>query len=104
MAKFEKTTRDIPNIDDEIKKVSKKNETKRDVKKEKNKKDNKKKNNNKKEKESFFAGVRKEVSKVVWPDKKKLVKYSIASITFIIFFAVFFYVIELIMALLEAGV
>ena len=104
MARFEKTTRDIPNIEDEIAKVSNNKETKKEVKKEKNKKDNKKKDNNKKVKESYFAGVKKEVSKVVWPDKKKLVKYSIASITFIIFFAVFFYVIELIMALLEAGV
>ena len=48
--------------------------------------------------------VKKEVSKVVWPSKKNMVKYSIAVISFILFFSVFFYVIELIMALLEVGV
>ena len=42
-----------------------------------------------------------EVSKIKWPSKKQMVKYSIATIVFVIFFAAFFYVIELIMALLK---
>ena len=44
------------------------------------------------------------MSKVKWPSKKDMVKYSIATIIFIVFFAVFFYLIDLIIALLKAGV
>lgn len=45
-------------------------------------------------KESWFKGVVSEFKKVRWPNKKEMVKYSIATILFIIFFAVFFYLIE----------
>jgi len=107
MAKFVKSERELPDIDLELAKVSKK-ETKEKKKETDKKKSNKKdKNSNKKDKSkksSYFKEVRKELSKVVWPSKKNMVKYSIAVIAFILFFSVFFYVIELIMALLEAGV
>lgn len=53
----------------------------------------------KKEKqESFFTGVRKEMKKVRWPLKKEMVKYSIATLSFIIFFALFFGLADLIIA------
>ena len=53
----------------------------------------------KKEKqESFFTGVRKEMKKLRWPLKKEMVKYSIATLSFIIFFALFFGLADLIIA------
>ena len=68
----------------------------------KDKKDNKKKNDKKQEKkspvkkESWWQGVQSEFKKVRWPSKKEMVKYSIATISFIIFFALFFSLIEVI--------
>lgn len=38
----------------------------------------------------FLVSVKKEMKKVRWPGKKEMVKYSIATITFILFFSVFF--------------
>jgi len=72
----------------EVKKVDKK------VKKEK--KD--------KKKESLFKQIKKEMSKVHFPSKKDMIKYSIATITFVIFFGIYFYVIELIMALIKSWI
>ena len=39
----------------------------------------------------FFKGVKKEISRVRWPNKKEMIKYSIATLVFILFFALFFY-------------
>ena len=49
-------------------------------------------------KESFFKGVEKEMGKVRWPLKKEMIKYSIATLSFIIFFALFFTLGDLIIA------
>ena len=38
----------------------------------------------------FFFGVKKEMSKVRFPNKKEMVTYSIATISFIVVFALFF--------------
>lgn len=54
--------------------------------------------NAKAKKESFFIGVKKEMGKVRWPLKKEMIKYSIATISFIIFFALFFTLGDLIIA------
>jgi preprotein translocase subunit SecE len=51
---------------------------------------------------NFFKGVKSEMSKVTWPNKKDMVKYTIASLVFIIFFALFFYGIEVLMAWLKS--
>lgn len=105
MAKIVKSTREITDVDAEIKKLEK--ETTKKEKKQNSKKSSKKvtkEKKNKKKKSGFFHEVRNEVSKVKWPSKKDMVKYSIATIVFIIFFAVFFYLIELILALLKMGV
>lgn len=48
--------------------------------------------------ESFFTGVRKEMKHVRWPLKKEMVKYSIATLSFIIFFALFFALTDFIIA------
>ena len=49
----------------------------------------------------FFGEVKKELSKVKWPTKKDMVKYSIATIVFVIFFACFFYGVSLLFALVK---
>ena len=69
----------------------------KDVKKVKrtNKKEKKEK---KTPKESFFAGVKTELSKVKWPTKKDVLKYTIATLVFIIFLVLFFVLISLIMS------
>jgi len=76
-------------ITKDVKKTTKK-DTKKDVKK--SKKEVKVK------KESFFTGVRKEMKHVRWPLKKEMVKYSIATLSFIIFFALFFMLTDFIIA------
>ncbi len=48
----------------------------------------------------FFKGIKKEISRVRWPNKKEMVKYSIATILFILFFALFFYLFDTIVAIL----
>ncbi len=48
----------------------------------------------------FFKGVKKEISRVRWPNKKEMVKYSIATIVFILFFSAFFYLFDTIAAVL----
>ena len=65
----------------------KKNESKKELKKEK--------------KENLCKQIKKEMSKVHFPNKKDMVKYSIATICFVVFFGVYFYLIELVMALVK---
>ena len=48
-------------------------------------------------KEGFFKSVRAEFRKVRWPNKKEMIKYSIATIVFVLFFGIFFYLIEVLM-------
>lgn len=51
----------------------------------------------------YFKGVRKEISRIRWTKGKELLKYSIAAVVFIIFFCIFFYVIDLLVALLRSS-
>ncbi len=62
-----------------------------------------KEKNTKKEvkKESFFKGVMSEFRKIRWPNKKEMVKYSTATFIFIVFFGLFFYLIEVAMYFIE---
>jgi len=107
MAKVVKATREVMDINEELAKVVKKKEKK--VEQTVNSKNKKKKTSKKEKKErrgllKFFKEVKQELSKVVWPNKKDMVKYSFATIFFVIFFGGFFYLIEVIMALLKAWV
>lgn len=52
-------------------------------------------------KDGLFKQIKKEISKVHFPNKKDMVKYSVATICFVIFFGVYFYLIELVMALVK---
>lgn len=38
----------------------------------------------------FLASVKQEMKKVRWPNKKEMLKYSAATLMFVIFFAAFF--------------
>ena len=51
----------------------------------------------------YFKGVKKEVSRIKWTSKKDLLKYSISTIVFMLFFGVFFYAIDLLVALLRSN-
>ena len=50
----------------------------------------------------FCHGVKSEFNKVHWPSKKDMVKYSIATIVFVIFCGLFFYAIDVIFALIKS--
>ena len=80
--------------------MSKKEEknTKKLTAKNEKKDDKKDKKTKKVKKESFFKGVKKEMDKVRWPLKKEMIKYSIATLSFIIFFGLFFTLGDLIIA------
>ena len=93
------------NIDEIAVKKNKKEEPKKVEKKDKKKTTKKKV---KEEKKSlwgkfriFCHGVKSEFLKVHWPSKKDMVRYSIASIFFIIFCSLFFYLINVIFALVQ---
>ena len=58
----------------------------------------------KEKKELFFTSVKKEMKKVRWPLKKEMVKYSIATLSFIIFFALFFALGDLLIAAVKVWV
>lgn len=43
----------------------------------------------------FFVGVKAEIKKVRWPNKKEMLKYSIATISIMIMFGLFYTIIDL---------
>lgn len=53
------------------------------------------KNKTKKKKQSFFKSVKIELSKVVWPKKNEVLKYTIATIVFIVILIIFFLLLNL---------
>lgn len=86
-----------------------KKEDKKVVVKKDDKKNKTKKKTNKKEKQNifkrlwnFFGDVKKEMKKVHFPNKKEMIKYSLATLEFIVFFALFFYLIEIIFAFIRS--
>lgn len=50
----------------------------------------------------FCHGVKSEAGKVHWPTKKDMFKYSIATVLFIVFCSLFFYIIDVIFALVQS--
>ena len=46
--------------------------------------------------------IKKEISKVKWPTKKDMFKYSLTVILFIVFFALFFSAIDVVVALIRS--
>ena len=51
----------------------------------------------------YFKGVKKEISRIKWTSKKELLKYSVSTVVFMLFFGVFFYAIDLLVALLRSS-
>jgi len=51
----------------------------------------------------YFKGVRKEISRIRWTKLKELGKYSVAAVSIILFFCVYFYVIDILVALLRSS-
>ncbi len=49
----------------------------------------------------FFSDVKKEATKVMWTSKKNLVKYSVATLVFMLFICLFFVGTDLIIALIS---
>ena len=49
----------------------------------------------------FCHGVKSEFQKVNWTSKDNLIKYSIATIVFVVFCSLFFYAIDIIFALIQ---
>lgn len=98
------------NVNIEEKEVKKARVEKKTTQKEKNKKRSipkskiakTKKENIFKRIGNWFKSVFKEMSKVKWISKKEMLKYSLATIIFVIFFALFFYAVEILMAALKA--
>lgn len=65
----------------------------------------KKKDSLKKEKkEKFFHGVKMEIKKVVWPDKKEVIKYTVATIIFCIIVMVFFQLLDLGLSVIKGAI
>lgn len=63
------------------------------------KKETKKKETKKKApKESYFAGVKSEMSKVKWPTRQEVFKYTMATISFALILILFFILMSLIMS------
>lgn len=112
MAKVVKSTREVLDIDEELKKV--KNTTSNSKIEEKKENKNKKKNDKKSKKQKsskekkgifkFFHDVNSEVAKVKWPTKKDMIKYSVATISFVLFFGIYFSIINLIVAAIKMWV
>ena len=83
---------------DETKKevVNETKETKKPEKKDSKKKE--KKNARKTSKENYFVGVRSELSKVKWPSKKEVLKYTMATLLFVLILVGFFLIMSLVMS------
>ena len=86
------------------KKETSKLEKKKDVKVETKKvKSSKKKGENIFKKiGNYFKGVLKELKRIKWTTKKDLVKYSIASVCFVLSFSLYFYIVELLAVFLRS--
>lgn len=50
----------------------------------------------------FFKDVKKEVSKVKWPTRKNMAKYTMTTVAFILFFALLYAALDVIIALIKS--
>lgn len=49
----------------------------------------------------FLVGVKSEMKKVRWPSKKNMIENSVATLSFILIFAVFFAALDLVLSLIK---
>ena len=90
---------------EEKKNISKNNDKKLETKKKEVKvieKKKEKKENIFKRIGKYFKGVGKEIKRIKWTNGKDLVKYSVATICFVIFFGLYFYAIDWIVLLVRS--
>lgn len=50
----------------------------------------------------YFKGVKKEIGRIRWTSGKDLLKYSITTISFMLFLGLYFYAIELLTSLIRS--
>lgn len=50
----------------------------------------------------YFKGVKKEIGRIRWTTQKDLLKYSVTTITFMLFLGVYFYAIDLLVSLIRS--
>lgn len=50
----------------------------------------------------YFKGVKKETSRIRWTSSKDLVKYSVTTVTFMLFLGIYFYAIDLLVSLIRS--
>ena len=55
----------------------------------------------KKKKDSFIKSTRSEMKKVIWPTGKQVLKFSIITLCMILFFMVFFVLIDLLASFIK---
>lgn len=85
-----------------MKKKDLKNEVKDKSKKEKKKSNTKKVKVEKKDK--FTTGLKAEIKKVVWPSKKEVLKYTVATLVFCIILMVFFQLLDLGLSVIKGAI
>ncbi len=89
---------------DEVKETKKEKVEGKNLPKSQKVKKEKTKNNKKKvQKENYFAGVKSEMSKVKWPSKQEVLKYTLATIIFMIVLVIFFLLMDLIMSVIKGA-
>ncbi|MCM1052997.1 MAG: preprotein translocase subunit SecE [Ruminococcus sp.] len=62
-----------------------------------------KKEEKKVKQENYFVGVKNELSKVKWPSKKEVFKYTFSTIIFIIVLVLFFLLMSLIISYIKGA-
>lgn len=50
----------------------------------------------------YFKGVMKEIKRIRWTNSKDLIKYSVATVVFVVFFGLYFYAIDWIVLLVRS--
>ena len=51
----------------------------------------------------YFKGVKKEIGRIRWTNTKDLFKYSITTISFMLFLGIYFYVIDILITLVRSA-
>lgn len=103
MVKEKKKNNDLVAENQDANKEIKAKQTSKEKANDKKKANAKKTQKKKKEvKQGVSTTFKSEFKKIKWPTKKDMIKYSIATIVFVIFFAIFFYLIELLMAFIKS--
>ena len=49
----------------------------------------------------FLKNVVNELKKVKWPEKKYMIKYTIATLAVVVFFSLYFYALNVVVALVK---